>query len=225
MLIEFYGDITCPWSHLGWRRLLSALKMHGAGAALPLWRPFQLNPELPANGTPRNVYLLQKFASAKRVREALRAVDSTMKQDGLYVDLARITTMPNTALAHLLMLCAEPEHKTDILMELLFVAFFVHGQNVGALEVLEALGQRAGLSNAALDAFRQGSDAADAHLLPHRRTAQRLGIRAVPYSLFAGRYSLAGAHDSIAFSPLIDAALLTESSPEAAHSARGQGST
>lgn len=217
MKIEFYGDITCPWSHLGWRRLLSALKMHGRGSALPLWRPFQLNPELPADGMPRNVYLLQKFSSAKRVREALRAVDSAMKQDGLFVDLPRITTMPNTALAHLLMLCAAPEHKTDILMEQLFVAFFVRGLNIGSPDVLETVGQRAGLSADALEAFRRNTTVVDAHLAPYRSAAQCLGLRAVPYSLFAGRYSLSGAHDSIAFSPLIDAALLTVSSPEAAH--------
>jgi predicted DsbA family dithiol-disulfide isomerase len=204
--IEFFGDITCPWTHLGWRRLCAALQGRGLHHVLPIWRPFQLNPDLPLEGMPRNAFLLRKFGTAERVREVLRAVDLAMRHDGLHVNLDNIHTMPNTALAHLLMLEAQAHTPslTRQLMEQLFIAFFVRGQNIGQADTLSSIADLVGLT---FDerALRERH----IHSLLHAaQMAEQLGIRAVPYSLFDGRYSLAGAHEANAFTPLVDACVV-----------------
>mgnify|MGYP006372109895 CR=1 FL=1 len=67
--IDVISDVVCPWCYIGKRRLEGALKLFKAQyPALPQpevrWWPFQLNPEMPAEGIDRGTYLEQKFGSA-----------------------------------------------------------------------------------------------------------------------------------------------------------------
>jgi predicted DsbA family dithiol-disulfide isomerase len=204
--IEFFGDITCPWTHLGWRRLCAALRGRGLEGVYPIWRPFQLNPDLPLEGMPRNAFLLRKFGTAERVREVLRAVDLAMRHDGLHVALYSIQTMPNTALAHLLLMDAQTRTPSlaQQLMEQFFITFFVRGFNIGQVDVLTKIAANVGL---VFD--KDDLQSRYAYGLVHAaQMAEQLGIRAVPYARFDGRYSLAGAHESNAFAPLIDACVV-----------------
>ena len=53
LTIDIVSDVVCPWCYIGKRRLEAALALPEA-AQLPKveirWHPFQLNPELPAQG-------------------------------------------------------------------------------------------------------------------------------------------------------------------------------
>jgi predicted DsbA family dithiol-disulfide isomerase len=49
LTIEIYSDLICPWCYIGRRRLGEALKLLALSEpANILWRPFELNPDLPA---------------------------------------------------------------------------------------------------------------------------------------------------------------------------------
>jgi predicted DsbA family dithiol-disulfide isomerase len=221
MRIDFYGDLICPWCHLGWRRLQAAiLQRHSTTAMTLRWRPYQLNPDLPVNGIERGDYLLRKFGNAERVREVLHAIETAMRADGIHVNLHRIKVASNTYLAHRLMLLAEQAGAADTLMNEFFVAYFVMGKDVGDPHVLRELAHAAKLPAAAVEteltSHEPHPDIAQSEL-----EARQIGIRAVPYVLFDGRYSIAGAHDPIAFLPLVDLCALMEkpepvSEPDAA---------
>ena len=208
MKIDFYGDLTCPWCHLGWRRLMTALASRAGAAEAVRWRPYQLNPDIPVTGTDRSEYLLRKFGNAERVREVLHAVENAMRGDGIHVNLHRIKLTSNTYLGHRMMLLAQHTNKLDQLLNEFFVAYFVQGRDIGDPTVLREIGQLAGLSAKAVDGQLTSHD-------PHpgiaegEQEARQMGIRAVPYFLFDGKYSIAGAHDPVAFTPLIDLAELT----------------
>ena len=52
MKIEIYSDIVCPWCYIG-KRQIDAAVAERAKAGDPvapriIWRPFQLNPQMPA---------------------------------------------------------------------------------------------------------------------------------------------------------------------------------
>ena len=72
------------------------------------WHPFQLNPDLPAEGVARSSYLAQKFGSADtsriyaNVQRAAGAVDLSLAIDA-------IARQPNTLRAHALMAAAPDE--------------------------------------------------------------------------------------------------------------------
>jgi predicted DsbA family dithiol-disulfide isomerase len=65
--IEIFSDLICPWCSIGKRRLEAALKILGANE-LPniIWRPFELNPDIPKMGLNRKAYRSAKFGSWER---------------------------------------------------------------------------------------------------------------------------------------------------------------
>lgn len=206
MKIEFYGDLACPWTYLGWRRLHVALNRYPHLQADVQWHPYLLNPDLPQTGMKREDFLLKKFGSQPRMEEAMAAVQHALLSDGLTVHLDRITLMPPTHLAHRLMLACATTAQRQKLLALLFTAFFVEGQNIADPDCLAECAHRAELT---LQCINDALFSPPPHTLFSRfeEKAKRLNIRAVPYMLFNDRYSIAGAHDPEAFFPLIDACM------------------
>jgi len=67
--IDIISDVVCPWCYIGKRQIEAALALYtqqNPGAEQPrvTWRPFQLNPRLPAEGMSRQDYVVQKFPCA-----------------------------------------------------------------------------------------------------------------------------------------------------------------
>jgi predicted DsbA family dithiol-disulfide isomerase len=63
LTIEIYSDLICPWCYIGRRRLGEALKHLEFGEPPNIvWRPFELNPNLPKSGLDRRAYRTAKFA-------------------------------------------------------------------------------------------------------------------------------------------------------------------
>ena len=64
--IIVYSDVICPWCYVGKRRLEAALASPGMPATGEFsWRPFELNPDMPAEGMERKVYRARKFGEAR----------------------------------------------------------------------------------------------------------------------------------------------------------------
>ncbi len=57
--VDFVADLVCPFCWIGWRRLGAALDgvMEGLGASEIVWRPYQLDPTVPAGGLDRAAYM------------------------------------------------------------------------------------------------------------------------------------------------------------------------
>ncbi len=66
MQIEIYSDTICPWCLIGKRRLERALEEQPQPDLKIVWRAFQLNPAMPAEGMDRQRYLELKFGGAER---------------------------------------------------------------------------------------------------------------------------------------------------------------
>jgi predicted DsbA family dithiol-disulfide isomerase len=207
MWIDFFGDLSCPWSHLGWRRLLRALTDRNLNTNVLHWRPFQLNPDIPVTGINRSDYLVQKFGNLERVHEVETAIMATMQTDNLAINLDRIGVTPHTALAHRLMLLAEAQGKSDTFMNRIFSAYFVEGQNISDPDLLNSLAKKEDLP-AALVISELNRTMPHPIMQESELEARQIGIKAVPYAVFDKQYSIAGAHDPVAFLPLIDLCLL-----------------
>ena len=60
MHVAIVSDTICPWCYIGKRRFERAHA--GRPAELTVeWRPFQLNPDMPAEGVDRQRYMVAKF--------------------------------------------------------------------------------------------------------------------------------------------------------------------
>jgi predicted DsbA family dithiol-disulfide isomerase len=164
-----------------------------------VWRPFQLNPDLPKSGLDRRAYRTAKFGSWERSQAMDRRVTETGETLGLVFDYDRVLVTPNTVNGHRLLWWAGVLGSAqDALAEALFRAYFSEGRDLGKLEVLADAAAEVGLSRERSLFFLQSDDGRE-EILAEEREARRRGLDAVPFFLLNGIPAFAGAQPPQAF--------------------------
>jgi len=101
MKIEIYSDLICPWCYIGKRRMQAGLKLLGKEFAPKIvWRPFQLNPDMPIEGMNRKNYRTKKFGSWERSIAMDAEVAATGKSLGIEFNYNKVLMTPNTLAGH-----------------------------------------------------------------------------------------------------------------------------
>ena len=198
LTIDVVSDVVCPWCYIGKRKLEAALALPEA-YHLPnvviRWHPFQLNPDLPAEGVSRQTYLEDKFGGPERAAEIYDRIRAAGQAVGLTLNIDTITRQPNTLAAHALIAFAQlgDADGSDI-QERLLRAYFVENRFIGNLDVLANIAEEAGLNGEDARTFMTDPEhleevsQADAHV-------RSLGISGVPFFIFNRKVTVSGAHD------------------------------
>jgi predicted DsbA family dithiol-disulfide isomerase len=156
------------------------------------WLPFQLNPDLPEGGIPREEYVARKFgARGKGVNERVTLAG---RQVGIPFAYEKMTVQPNTLNAHRLMLYAERAGRQDDLAEALFRAHFTEGANLTDRETLAGIAARAGLDRKAASDYL-ASDTDRDTIARAEGEARSAGIGGVPFFIFNRKVGVSGAQD------------------------------
>jgi len=192
--VEVIGDLVCPFCFLGKRRLDKALDAV-RGPVETSWYPWQLNPELPADGMAFDDYVEQRFGSPKAVQPIL----DTLKQEGRDIDIDfrfdRIRRIPNTLRAHQLLYLAEKKGKDAVaLADDLMSAFFEHGKDIGDVDVLVRVASDHGIDAGDVVAAAEDDEVRDA-VLACEQQVRASGISGVPGYLLNRRLLVVGAQD------------------------------
>ncbi|MBR0662595.1 DsbA family oxidoreductase [Roseomonas oryzicola] len=207
MQIEVVFDLVCPWCYLGTRRLRRALRARPDIVADILWRPFLLNPDIPAAGLPRQDFLTRKFGGEERARRLHATISELGRAEGVPFRFDRILRMPSSLDAHRLVRYAAREGQADQMVEALFHGYFAEGLDLGHIDSLVRIATRVGLEQGAVHRFLDSGAEADAVHAENLR-AHRLGINGVPCFVVAGRHAIAGAQEPEVIERLIDVALV-----------------
>jgi predicted DsbA family dithiol-disulfide isomerase len=187
-----FSDVICPWCFVGKRRLEAALAAPGMPATAPLiWRPFELNPQMPPEGIAREAYRAAKFGASKSAELDAQMVE-TGRPLGIHFAFERMARTPNTRLAHRLIWEADRQGRQEALVEGLFRAYFEMGLDIGAGEVLETLAAQAHLDADGVQQALTGA-ASLAAVTELERQGQRLGIEGVPFFIVADKFAVSGA--------------------------------
>jgi predicted DsbA family dithiol-disulfide isomerase len=190
--ITVTSDFICPWCYIGEKRLARALERLPPGIDVQLeWLPFELNPDMPAEGMDRRAYLSRKFGSWQRVEAIQAQMVSAGRGDGASFDYAAVQWTPNTFLAHRLSWFAQREGKQRAFVEAALEAYFAHGRDTGSSNVLADIASDVGLDREAAASFLN-SDAGAQSVRTLERTALERGIQGVPYFDIGG-IAMAGA--------------------------------
>jgi len=198
--IDVVSDVVCPWCYIGKRRLEAALaRLRESEPDLPIqvrWHPFQLNPDLPAEGIDRRQYVETKFGGPERARQVYARVGAAGETVGIPFAFNAIQRQPNTLDAHRLVAWAQSRNEGDpeALVEALFRAYFLEGRYVGDREELVRLAQAAGYDPTDARAFLDSDEMKDAIADADRR-ARTMGISGVPFFIFGGKTALSGAQE------------------------------
>jgi predicted DsbA family dithiol-disulfide isomerase len=190
--LEVVSDVICPWCFIGKRRLEKALAAVPGLAVDVVWRPFELNPDMPVEGIERRAYRLAKFGSPERAQMLDARVTAAAASEGLAFRLDAIPRTPNTVKAHRLIWLAGREGVQDAVVERLFNAYFIEGQDIGDSRVLAAQGVAAGLDAAVVEDLL-ATDLGVEEVRSEAAAALRLGIHAVPTFVLDGRPAFEGA--------------------------------
>jgi len=200
VVVDVISDVVCPWCYIGKRRLEAAIaQMREEEPDLPFevrWHPFQLNPDLPAQGVDRKAYLEAKFGGPERAKQVYERVTAAGRSVGIPFDFDAIERQPNTLDAHRLVAWAQSRNEgdTDALVEGLFRANFLEGRYVGSVDELVALAGEAGFDAADARAFLESGALKDVVADSDRR-AREMGIGGVPFFIFDGKTALSGAQE------------------------------
>lgn len=205
MDIEIIYDTVCPWCYIGKRRLDQALALRPDIEITAHWRPFLLNPELPSDGVDRTAYLVKKFGSETRVRRIYGAIGEAGQSVEIDFAFDRIQKTPNSIDSHRLVKYTARERNADALVEALFVAYFVHGLDIGETSVLLDIGARHGLDRKDLERYLLSDEDHDAVTQDNAR-AHRLGVNGVPSFVFSGPMVISGAQEPQILARMLDAA-------------------
>ena len=179
--LEIVSDVICPWCWIGRAHLDQALAILAEeGMTFEIgWLPYQLNPDMPAEGVERAAYRAQKFGSVERGAELDAQVADAGRVAGLTFRHDLMTRTPNTVEAHRLIRLAAPSGLQHALVDRLFRAYFQEGADVGDTAVLARLAAEVGLPEEAITAFTAGQAARDEVVMESRGLAQA-GINGVP---------------------------------------------
>ena len=198
--LSIVSDAICPWCYIGKRRFEQALAILGPDFPIRvMWRPFELNPQMPKEGIERREYRLRKFGSLEHSAQLDAQVAAAGEDDGIRFRHDLMVRTPNTFDAHRLIWHAARAEVQDAMMERLFRAYFSEGRDIGDAAVLAELASEVGLARDATFAFLQGTEGAE-DIRRDETIAQQAGISGVPSFIANGWKLFSGAQrpDAIA---------------------------
>lgn len=197
--VDVFSDVICPWCYIGKRRLEKAIatvdRQHEVRVR---WLPFQLNPQMPKEGTSRKEYRIRKFGSWERSQELDARVIAVGQAESIHFAFDRIERTPNTLDAHRLIWLADKEGVQGAVVEALFRAYFTEGWDISNRRTLIDVAVEAGLDRDKAEAVLNGDEGMDAIKEAHEQ-ARRVGVEGVPFFIVNGKVTLAGAQPPDAF--------------------------
>ena len=195
--VDVVSDVVCPWCFIGQKRLDKAIAAVGDVEVHVRWRPFQLDPTIPADGMDRRQYMLGKFGSEERIRQIHARIEPLGEAEGIQFAFDAIKVAPNTLDAHRVIRWAGAagEDVQNRLVRRLFQLNFEQGANIGDYAVLTEAAREAGMDASVVETLLP-TDADVEAVRNEIATASRMGITGVPCFLLEGKYAVMGAQDA-----------------------------
>ena len=200
MQIDFVSDVSCPWCVIGLKGLEQALANVGDLVEADIrFQPFELNPQMPAEGQDIAEHIQQKYGSTPEQSDANRAtIRDRAAGLGFRMAMSEGSRIYNTFDAHRLLHWAAIEGRQREVKHALFEAYFTDGRNPGDTEVLVEVAKKAGLDG---DAAREviTSNLYAQEVREDERLWQSQGVSAVPAVIINRKYLISGGQPPEAF--------------------------
>jgi len=201
--LDIFSDPVCPWCLIGKANLDRALAAHPDHPFVIEWHPFQLNPDMPADGVDKRTYLAARFGGSAKLDEVHNRLRDMAQKAGVAMDPDKAERLPNTLNAHRMIHWAGLEGKQAAMVSALFRAYWRDGRDIGDVEELCDIAEEVGLDPVAM-ARLLASDADVSDLLARDQDARRKGVTAVPTFLLAQHYVISGAQPPEVWAQVIE---------------------
>ena len=201
--LDIMSDPICPWCFIGKAYLDKALSAHPNHPFLIEWHPFQLNPDMPANGMGRREYLEGKFGGKEAAVRAYAPVVESAKTAGVAIDFEGMKRTPNTINAHRLIHWAGIEGRQTAAVSALFKAYFTDARDIGDADVLINIAKSVVMDADVVKRLLDSDE--DLKLIQDRdKHSRKMGINSVPTFIIANQHAVPGAQPPELWAQVID---------------------
>ena len=216
--VDIVSDVMCPWCIIGWLKFQKVMD-HFAGRLdfRVQWHPFELNPDMPAEGEDAASHVMRKYGiSAEQSRANSGRLAGIADELGFAFNRGPDFRMRNSFDAHRLLTWAgaieEPEQDgpTGVQTALklaLFKAHFTDNRDVGDTQVLADVAASVGLDRDRAVAILASGEFGEVVRTEEAYWADR-NITGVPAFILDGRMLVPGAQDPDVFIRVIENKIL-----------------
>ncbi|MGD1898595.1 MAG: DsbA family oxidoreductase [Phormidesmis sp.] len=192
LTIYMTSDFICPWCWVAKSRVDQAIEQLDFSVDVErVWLPFELNPDMPAEGIDRQLYRSTKFGSWAHSQQLDAQTVQATQADEVEFHYEKIKVTPNTFNAHRLTWLAGKSGLATEMGDRILRAYFSEGQDIGQAATLSALAGEIGLETEAVSRFLS-SNAGVEEVRRLEKQAISQGIRGVP-SIRIGNTTISGA--------------------------------
>ena len=146
MKINIFADTICGWCFIGHTNLNNAIKKFPDTKFEISHTPFQLNPEMPAEGISRDKYLQIKFGGKDYATSMYENMKLKAQEAGVIFNLDKIKRTPNTVISHLLIILSEKFNLQNQIKEKIYQSYFIDGLDIGDINVLANIAKQNNIS-------------------------------------------------------------------------------
>lgn len=216
--VDVVSDVMCPWCLIGWLKFQRVIEHYRGVIDFDIrWRPFELNPDMPADGVNAAEYLAQRYGVTPEQSAGNRQnMAETAQGLGFAFHWGRDFRMRNSFDAHRLLswaeavddaLLGEVRHHQTALKMALFRAHFSEEKDVNDKMILVEAAGDAGLNKDKARRILESDDYAD--VVRAEQTHWRdNGINGVPAFILDRRMMVPGAQEPEVFMRVIDRKIL-----------------
>ena len=200
--LDIISDPICPWCYIGKAKLDRALEAAPEHPFEIQWRPFQLNPDMPAEGMDRREYLEWKFGGREGAIKVYGEIAKTAEATGLEIAFDKIKRTPNTLNAHRLIRWAQVEEKQSAVVSQLFKRYFHEGHDISDVDVLVDVATTVGMDGDLVRRLLDG-DSDLAETIAEDKKAREMGVQGVPCFIIGASYAVQGAQNTDVWANII----------------------
>lgn len=192
--IDIISDVVCPWCTIGYKRLEKAISELGIHDQVNIeWHPFELNPNMPAEGQNVQEHITEKYGSTPAQQiDSQQRMTEIGKELGFTFDYFDAMRMVNTFEAHVLLEYAKEFDKQTEMKMRLTTAFFSERKDVSDRAILKQAVLDVGL-DAEEALARLDSEDARKDIRNQQDYWKNLGVNSVPTIVFNRKSAVSGA--------------------------------
>jgi predicted DsbA family dithiol-disulfide isomerase len=201
--IDIVSDVMCPWCVVGYRQLAAALEAKGVDHEIH-WQPFELNPNMPAEGQDMRAHLVEKYGTTPAQSDQNRA-NMTAQGEALGFEFNFVEgfRMHNTFDTHQLLHWADQQGRMHDLKQALFAAHFTDARDLSDNAVLVDIAGETGLDRDEAAAVLNDQRFA-AEVRKQQTFWTQQGINGVPAVVFDRQYLVTGAQGIDNYKSMLD---------------------
>lgn len=202
--LDIVSDVVCPWCIVGYKNLQAAIDELGINDQIELqWQPFELNPDMPAEGQDLREHVAEKYgSSAEESKQSRINITERGAEAGFTFNFFDEMRIVNTRDAHILLEYAFSQGKQTDLKLRLFAAAFTERKDISNRDTLLNEAAKVGLDIVQATAHLQSKHYRD-EVIQQEKHWQDLGISAVPAVVFNRTSAMSGAQPVEAYKEVL----------------------